>query len=93
VGVASFFHVSLLAPQPGYRRRITLCGDSFTAGAANRMIRIVVDLAAGDDRNLGIEKTYQPAQDPRLGLPAQTEQDEMMPREHGLVICGITVSS
>ena len=84
VGRGKFFHESLLAAKPRYRRGIAFRRDSFPAGAANRKIGIVVNLAAGHDRNLRIEKSHQAAQNPRLCLPAQAEQNEMMPREHGI---------
>ena len=76
-----FFHVALVAREPGDRRGVAFGGDALAAGAAERTVGIVVDLAAGDHGDLRVEKSDQPAQDSRLGLSAQAEQDEMMPRK------------
>ena len=41
-----------------------------------------MNLAAGDDRNRLVEEVDERPQNPALGLPAQTEQDEIVPGEH-----------
>ena len=43
-----------------------------------------MDLAAGHDRDVLVEQIDQAAQDPALGLAAQAEQDEVVPREDGV---------
>ena len=43
--------------------------------------RVVVDLAAGHDRDLVVEQRHQRAQQARLRLAAQAEQDEVVLRE------------
>ena len=58
-----------------------LC-DARTARGAERRERVVVDLAAGHDRNLLVEQIDQTAQDAALRLAAQTEQDEVVPRQN-----------
>ena len=47
-------------------------------------IRIVADLAAGDVGRPFVEQRGQHADEARLGLPAQSEQDEVVAREHGV---------
>ena len=56
--------------------------DQIAAAPADGLIRIVADLAAGDVRQLFIQQRGQHADDARLGLPAQSEQDEIVPREN-----------
>ena len=41
-----------------------------------------MNLAAGDERNLLVEQIDQTAQDPALRLPAQSEQNKVVPRKH-----------
>ena len=41
-----------------------------------------MDLAARNDRDLVVEQIDQPAQNPALGLAAQSEQDEIVLREN-----------
>ena len=41
----------------------------------------LVQLRAGDDRQLLVEEVHEGAEDPRLRLPAQAEQDHVVPRE------------
>ncbi len=55
--------------------------DALAAGAADRRVGIVVNLAAGNRGNFGIQQRGQAAQDARLGLPAQSQQDEVVPRK------------
>jgi hypothetical protein len=53
-----------------------------------------MDLACRHDREVLVEQQRrQRAQNPALGLPAQTEQDEVVPRQHRVHELGITVSS
>jgi len=51
------------------------------AGSANGGERIVVNLAAGHDRNLLVEQIDEAAQDAALRLTAQAEQDEVVVRQ------------
>ena len=54
------------------------------AAAADRSIRIVVNLAAGDEGKLGIEQRGERAENAALGLAAQSQQNEIMARENGV---------
>src|SRR5262249_20820226 len=51
------------------------------AGRAQRRQRVVVDLAARHDRQPLVEQQRQRAQDARLRLAAQAEQDEVVARQ------------
>ena len=55
--------------------------------------RIVVDLAAGDDRDLLVEQVHQRADDPRLRLAALAQEDDVLTARIAFSICGMTVSS
>jgi hypothetical protein len=70
--------------QPRDREAVALGREPRAAGAAHRGERVVVDLAAGDDRNVLVEQAGDPAQDPALGLSPQSEQNEIVPREDGV---------
>ncbi len=59
-------------------------GDPARAPGRDRGQRIVVHLAAGEDRDLGVEERRELAQDPRLRLAPQTEKDEVVAREQGV---------
>ncbi len=52
--------------------------------AANGLQRVVVDFATGDDGNFRIQQIDQPAQDAALGLAAQSQQNEIVPRKQGV---------
>src|SRR6267378_867451 len=56
-------------------------GNSFAAGTADRLERIVVDFAAGDDGHLGVEEIDECTQDAALGLAAEAEKNEIVARE------------
>ena len=55
--------------------------DAGPARAADRRQRIVVNLAAGHDRDLLVEQIDEAAEDPALRLAAQAEQDEVVARQ------------
>src|SRR3954469_20452992 len=74
------FTVALISPDPLDRQRVALRRQAPLTRPADRLERIVVDLAALDDRNPLIEKGDQPADDARLGLPALAQKDHMVPR-------------
>ena len=81
VGRRELLDEARLARQPGDRHLVALPRDARAAGGADRRERIVVDLAAGHDRNLLVEQVDQRAQDPALRLAAQAEQDEVVARQ------------
>ena len=80
-GVAELFHEARLARQPADRQAVAFLRDAGAARGAQRRQRVVVNLAAGHDRNLLVEQIDQAAKDPALGLAAQAEQDEVVPRQ------------
>src|SRR5439155_5986899 len=53
--------------------------DARAARRAERRERIVVDLAAGDDRYPFVEQIHEPAQNPALRLTTEPEEDEVVP--------------
>ena len=61
-----------------------LLGDQVLGKAAQRRVGIVAQLRAGNVRNGGVKQRGQRTQNARLRLPAQAEQDEVVPREHGV---------
>ena len=83
-GVASFSTNRASRGSQRDRQVVALPGHARAAGAAQRRQRIVVDLAARHDRDLVVEQIDQAAQDAALGLAAQSEQDEVVPREDGV---------
>ena len=82
IGRRQFFHVALLGRQVCNRSIVAQFRDLLPAAAANRRVRIVMDFAAGDVGRLRIEQCGQRAQDAALGLAAQSQQDEIMPRKN-----------
>ena len=80
-GVASFSTKRASRGSQRDRQRVAFAGDARPARGAERRQRVVVDLAAGHDRNLFVEQIDQAAQDAALGLAAQAEQDEVVPRQ------------
>jgi hypothetical protein len=78
------FDIARLARQPAHRHLIAFGLDALLAEGRQRRDRIVVDLAVGNDRDPLVEQRGQRAQDARFRLAAQAEQDEVMPRQHGV---------
>src|SRR6266478_990524 len=81
VGSGELFDEALVAGHPCNGCVVALIGDFLAASAADRAQRVVVDLAAGDDRNFDVQQLHKTAQDAALGLPAQTQEDEIMTRK------------
>ncbi len=84
VGRCELLDVSRLARHPGDRHVVPVARDALPARSADRCERIVVDLAAWDDRHPLVEQIDQSAEDPALRLSAKAEQDEVMTREDGI---------
>ncbi len=70
--------------QPGDRRGVAALGDQVAAELGDRAEGVVVDLAAGDDRNDWVEELDEGPQEPGLGLSAKAEQDEIVPGQDGV---------
>ena len=95
VGSGEFFDIAKVARHPGDGRIVALGGDAIAAGAADRAQRVVVDFAARNDGNFGIEKIGEAAEDAALGLAAQAKQNKIMPgkqRVHDLRDDGVFVA-
>jgi len=65
----------------GADRADTAFGEQVAAPAADRGVRIVVNLASGDVRHLRVEQGRQGAQDAAFSLSAEAEQNEIVPRQ------------
>ncbi len=84
VGRCQFFHVAMVAVEPSDGRLVALLGDQVAAAAANGMKRIVANFAAGDVRQALVEQPGEHADDASFGLPAQSQQDEIVARQNGV---------
>ena len=84
VGCGEFLDISAIARNPGNRRGIAFLGHPVAAGAADRIVRIVVDFAARNGRQVGVQKTHQAAKDASLCLAAQAQQNKMMLRKKSI---------
>src|SRR5712664_3197767 len=84
IGRGKFFDEAIFARHPGDRRVIAIGGNSFAAGTADRLERIVVDFAAGDDGHLGVEEIDECTQDAALGLAAEAEKNEIVAGEQSV---------
>ena len=62
------------------------------AAGADRRVRVVVDLAAGDDGRPLVEQPAEGADQPRLPLAALPEQDDVVPGEQGALDVGAAQS-
>ena len=83
-GVASFSTNRASRGSQAIGRPVALLRHARAAGGADRRQRIVVNLAAGNHRDPLVEQIDEAAQDAALGLPAQSEQDEVVPGENGV---------
>jgi hypothetical protein len=84
VGCRQLLDVARLRREPGDGRFVAHGGDQVATAPAQGCQRVVVDLAAGHDWHGRVEQARQAAQDPALRLPAQTQQDHVVLREHGV---------
>ena len=94
VGGRELFAEAAIAVHPVDRRVVAALGDEVAGVRRHGIERVVVDLAALDDRHPLIEQSHEPADDARLGLAALTEEHDVVPREqrvrelrdHGVVV-------
>src|SRR3990170_52240 len=75
------FSVAMLPVDPLDRQRIAQFGGLLPAGAADRVMGIVVDLAALDDRNPLVQQADQPADHARFALAALPQEYHMVSGE------------
>ena len=85
VGRGQLLVIALLAADPGDRRGVALLGHQVAGVLRDRVERVVVDLRAGDDRQVFVEQMDELAQHPRLGLAAQAQEQHVMPRQDGVL--------
>ena len=76
------FDKARIAINPGNGCGILVQLDRLPSVSADRMKRIVVDFRTGNDRNLLVEKICELANDAALRLAAQSQQNQIMPREN-----------
>ncbi len=76
-------HVARVARQPRNRRVVAPLGEQLAAELRNGVERVVVHLAPRQDGDLLVEQQHEVPQDAALGLPAEPEQDEVVPRQDG----------
>ena len=82
VGRGQLLAVAAVARDPrDRRRRRPPRRRSCAARLADRRERVVVDLAAGERRQLLVEQLDQQPRDPRLGLAALAEEDDVLAGE------------
>jgi hypothetical protein len=81
IGRGELLDESVVPPDPRDRRVVACLVDDLASVLRDRCERVVIDLTAGDDRHRFVEQRRQRAQDARLRLAAQPEQDEVVPRE------------
>ena len=84
VGRRQLLDVARVARQPRDRHAVAFLRHARAARRAERLQRVVVNLAAGHDRDPFVEQIGQAAQDPALGLSAKAEQDEVVARQDGV---------
>src|ERR1019366_8028536 len=69
---------AMVGSQIGNWRVVRIVGQQFAAAAANRRVRIVMDLAAVQVRHMRIKQAGKRAQDAALRLAAQSEKNKIM---------------
>src|SRR6476661_3717727 len=79
-----FLHIPVFGRKIANRCFLTHLCNQFAAAAADRMIWIIVDFTALDIRHEGIEQRSEHADQARLGLSSQPEQDKVMTGKYGV---------
>ena len=77
-----FFDKARIAIDPVDWRRVAMQLKRLPSVSGDGLKRIVVNFRAGDDRNLFVQQLGELANDAALGLSAQPEQDNVVPREN-----------
>ena len=75
--------VPVVAVPPADRQVVAQLGGEPAAPGAGRLVGVVVDLAARDDRRPLVEQPGEGADQPGLALAALAEQDDVVPGEQG----------
>src|SRR5690606_14156014 len=84
VGSGQLLDVSLLATRPDDRRLVALLLEQLTTEPGDGTKGIVVHLGTGQDRDLVVEQRHQLTQNAALGLPPQSEQNEVVAAQYGV---------
>ena len=79
------FRIPRLPLQPGNGRIVPLLGHNAPPVRAERMIRIIIQLAARDNRNPLVQQVHHLPNQPRLRLPPFPQQDDVLPRQNGIL--------
>src|SRR5439155_21142271 len=85
VGGGELLAVALARVQPARRDAVAVSGHAITASAADGRVRVVVDLAAFDYRDLIVEEGDQRSDQPALGLAPLAEEDDVLAGEDGVL--------
>jgi hypothetical protein len=83
VGGGEFLAVPFAGVPPADRQVVSQLGGETPAPRAGRVVGMVVDLAALDDRSPLIKQPAEGADQPGLTLAALPEQDEVVPGDQG----------
>ncbi len=94
VGRRQLLAEAAVAVHPFDRGLVAALGDEHAGVLRHRVVRVVVDLAAGDDRHPLVEQLGERADHARLRLAALAEEDHVVTgdervlelREHGLLV-------
>ena len=81
VGRRQLLAEATVAVDPLDRRLVAALLHQVTRVRRHRVVRVVVDLAAGDDRHPLVEQTDERAHDARLRLAALAEEDDVVAGE------------
>src|SRR2546430_681397 len=88
VGGGQLLAVPLVRGDPTHGDAVTLSSHSVPAGAADRRVWIVIDLAAVDHRDFRIEQAGQRSDQPALGLATLAQEDDVLARQDGVLDLG-----
>ena len=75
-------HIAFCSRQPRDGRIVPELAQLVATGFANGCGRMVANLTTGDVRDPFVQQRNQHADQPRLGLPAQSQQDEIVARQN-----------
>ncbi len=84
VGRGELFDEAVFGPEPGDWRGFSVACDEVVRELADRGVGVVASLGAGNIWHVWIEQRRECAEDPRLGLSTETEEDEVVAREDGV---------
>ena len=79
VGRRELLGVPLVAVPPGHRKLVSELGGPSPGLGRDRLVGVVAEIGAGDDRRPLVEHPDHGAQQPGLALAALAEQDDVVP--------------